>query len=126
MSSKRAEKSRVEQGIDVCKEVFLQTKDSDIEPENEELKQDGSFNMVDDPNENDEEDKVNGRNNIPAGARTERWFQRFEEITSENRARSIENRNLLKLVDRRTVWIARLLIATLATILGGIAVQLLI
>lgn len=63
---------------------------------------------------------------IEAGKRTNRWYNRVERIAEENRKRSIQNRNYLARLEWRTVWIVRLLIATIGTVLGGVAVQFII
>lgn len=65
-------------------------------------------------------------NTIEAGKRSPRWYERIENVTSENRDRSVQNQQLLERVDMRTVWIARLLIGLLVTVIGGVILQTLV
>lgn len=65
-------------------------------------------------------------NAIEPGKRSPRWYERIDQITRENRDRSVQNQKLLERVDMRTVWIARLLIGLLVTILGTVIIQTLL
>lgn len=62
---------------------------------------------------------VGGEPGIEAGERSERWFDRIEQETVENRKMSNENKNLLMRMDYRTIWIARLLLGVVAAIIAG-------
>lgn len=60
---------------------------------------------------------------IEAGERSERWYQRMERKVQDNTQKTNENNNLLTVLDFRTIWIARLLLAVLGSILSFIIAQ---
>lgn len=64
------------------------------------------------------------RASIPAGKRTEQWFEEIEGKVDDNEQRSQKNENYLVRIDYRTVWIIRLLVAVMATVIGGIILQI--
>lgn len=60
-----------------------------------------------------------GMPEIEPGTRSDRWYDWMEAKMEENTTRSRNNEMLLQNVDTRTIWIARLLVATLAAILAN-------
>lgn len=66
------------------------------------------------------------REKIEAGKRAPHWYDRIGTLVEENEQRSIENQKLLYRLDFRTVWIARLLLAVIASLLATILTQLFI
>lgn len=60
---------------------------------------------------------------IEAGERSERWYERMERKVRENTKQTQENNNLLTVVDFRTIWIARLLLGVLASVVSYIIAQ---
>lgn len=119
-------------GATTCKNIFWQATEDDISqkmPHDREDESDGLSEVS--PHKESEmgdgaemDNNNNDRQQIDAGKRSPRWFERMEAVTEENRKRSIQTRNLVERVDFRTVWIARLLIALLASILAALALQL--
>lgn len=60
---------------------------------------------------------------IEAGERSERWYNRIERKVQENTNQTQENNNLLTVVDFRTIWIARLLLGILGSVMSYIIAQ---
>lgn len=60
---------------------------------------------------------------IEAGERSERWYSRMERKVRENTEQTQENHNLLTVVDFRTIWIARLLLGVLGSVMSYIIAQ---
>lgn len=60
---------------------------------------------------------------IERGKRSEHWYSRIEERVKQNSQKTRENNNLLTVVDVRTVWIARLLLTVLASVLAYVISQ---
>jgi hypothetical protein len=84
-------------------------KELDVRMDDKEAKSDEAFTRGGSDDDTD---------TIDPGKRSDTWFDRIERITQENRKRSIENAKTLSNVDLRTVWLMRILIAILATILS--------
>lgn len=63
---------------------------------------------------------------MEAGKRSPHWYERMGQVTEDNRTRSIENQKLLHRLDYRTVWIARLIIGLLISLIGGGIIELFI
>lgn len=131
MSNSPHRRTRLERTADACKVLFWKTTDEDINPRM-------SDNHDDDHDETEEEFNrdpgVGGSGDnrgteesefpkIDPGVRSPRWFERIDQTTEENRKRSMQNKNLLERVDYRTVWIARLLVALMASLLGFVIVD---
>lgn len=86
-------------------------------------------NRTDEEKLNDSRIAANGgdeKRKIDAGKRSPRWFERIEQTAEENRNRSTTNQKLLERLDTRTVWIARLILGILITVIGGVILQTLI
>lgn len=64
-------------------------------------------------------------NSIPQGKRTERWFSAVEREIEENERRTLENQKMLTRLDLRTVWIMRLLVGVLISVLSGVTLNIL-
>lgn len=104
--------------VDKCKTLFSTMGEEEVSAGTETLP------MGDDehtnPNGNDDD-----YHSIEAGKRSERWFERIDDQVENNRKQSIENSNYLARLDYRTVWIIRLLVGLVCTVLGGIILQVL-
>lgn len=108
------------------KSVFWQATDEEINGTMNDDTDNNSFSEeINDDDPQAIPDGSDDPNKIEAGRRSPRWYERTENIVKENRDRSIQNKRLLERVDYRTVWIARLIIGLLITILGGILAQIL-
>jgi len=104
---------RIDKFIHSCKHIFWQATKEEINANmsdnNGDLPPDGVTNTTND---------IDNSRSIEAGKRTERWFAKLEERTKQNRQRSIQNKNLAQRIDYRTVWIARILVGLLATLVA--------
>ena len=115
--------------IHTCRHVFWPATEDDINAhmdEYDETATSSSDEMGDEPltrGTDSPESPDDSTEGIEPGRRTPRWYERMEEMVQQNRKRSVQNRNLLDQIDLRTVWIARILVAILATVLGGIILQ---
>lgn len=57
---------------------------------------------------------------VKAGTKPKYWFTKIEKETDLNRERSVQNQQLLKLLDYRTAWIMRSLMAILVSVIAGL------
>ena len=104
---------RINKFLRSCKHIFWQATQEEINAN----MSDNSSDLGPDDVTNTTDDIDNSRS-IEAGKRTERWFAKLEERTKQNRQRSIQNKNLAQRIDYRTVWIARILVGLLATLVA--------
>lgn len=80
--------------------------------------------------ERPDEERGSREDNFPghsmaAGKRSNSWYDKIEQQVEENRKKTRSNENYLVRLDYRTVWIIRLLVAVLGTVVGGIIINLL-
>lgn len=110
--------NRRERVLHTAKHVFFDTDDDDVNHGVEESPPEtsgvGGGGAADDAG------------SVAAGARAETWFQRIEDEVRENMRRSRRNYNRLERLDFRTVWIARLIVGVLVTVIGGIILQIIL
>lgn len=105
--------------ISSCKAIFTTTKEVKFEEdmdENDAGKDDQGTKTGSNIEYQDQEP-------LEAGKRPSSWYERMEQRTEENRKRSINNEKMLSNVDLRTVWIMRLVVGLLVTILGAVIVS---
>lgn len=106
-----------------CKHLFWQSDQEDIEicmeKDDDDISNSRGKEPIADGNHIDEDTN----DMIEPGQRSSRWFDRMEQISEDNRKRSIENQKLLMRMDFRTVWIARILTALLAALGAGLFLQ---
>lgn len=132
MSSADKVGEAIQKTADICKNVFWRASESDVEvtmTEENERRERTDADAEDIPHSRkfpSQEGIGPPDETIEAGQRAPHWFERIENMVEENRDRSIQNKNLLDQIDIRTVWIARILVGLLATVVGGTILQLLI
>lgn len=127
MSRAGSARDRLNKPIDTCRAVFWPANQvtNSSEMADDESQREAEASGVDNETSSPrgDEEEMPPVDEIEAGQRTSRWFERIENKVDQNRARSVNNREMLGQIDIRTVWIARILVGMLATILGGLIMQ---
>lgn len=106
--------TKIRGSINTCKSIFWTTAKTEY------------ISKMDENNNNNKNNEEEKEKEIEPGLRSETWFDMMENLTKENKQRSIDNKILLTNVDQRTVWIARILVGIFVTVVGGILIEIII